>query len=74
MLLWFQMIKMIISMLTSVFSIFHDLITFYVNFVTFFITFLIYQENNLLSHKIKYLFISNLKYNIYTKIFMNACY
>ena len=41
-----------ITMFTSIFLIFHDLISFYENFMIF-----IYEENNLLSHKMNFLFI-----------------
>ena len=51
------MIRMIICILTRIFLILNDLILFYKNFMT-----LIYQENNLLGHKMNYLFIADLRY------------
>ena len=63
------MIRMIICILTRILLILNDLILFYKNFMTF-----IYQENNLLGHKINYLFISDLRYIYLHKKLMNECY
>ena len=61
------MIKIIIIIFKMIFLIFHVLIVFYKNFMM-----LIYQENNLLRQKMRFLFIYDLK-NIYLiKIFKNS--
>ena len=67
MLSWFKIIKMIIFLFKRIFLIFHILMTFYENFIK-----LIYQENNLLRHKMNFLFIYNLKAFIYTKLSINV--
>ena len=54
-------------MLQRILLIFYDFITFFENFMT-----LIYREHDLLRHKINFLFIYNLKWIYYTKIFINA--
>ena len=64
---WFKKIKMIISMLIKTPVIFHDFIILYENFMA-----LIYQENNFLNHKMKFLFIFNLKY-IYLNRNIDEC-
>ena len=48
-----KMTKMIIFMFKRIFLIFHDLITTYEKFMT-----LIYEENDLLRHKTKFLFLN----------------
>ena len=55
---------MIMSMFKRVILIINDLIIFYKNLKK-----LIYQDNNLLSHKMNFLFISNLNAFIYIKLY-----